>query len=202
MDRGDWWATVHVVTELDMMKPLSRQAGSGKHLDSGKKWSSVMGSNERRESDHSTASFINRNQKVTSVFDIRATKYLKNCCCCCSVTQSCSTLWDPLDCSTPGFPVLHYFLEFAQTHVHSVSDASQPSHPLSSASPPAFNLSQHQGLFQWVGFLHEVAEVLEILHHSPSNEYSELISFRIDWFDLLAVQGTLKSLLPHHSLFH
>ena len=181
---------------------LADRQAVGKHLDSGKKWSSVMGSKERRESDHSTASFINRNQKVTSVFDIQATKYLKNCCCCCLVTQSCSTLWDPLDCSTPGFPVLHYFLEFAQTHVHWVSDASQPSHPLSSASPPAFNLSQHQGLFQWVDFLHEAAKVLEIQHHSPSNEYSELISFRIDWFDLLAVQGTLKSLLPHHSMFH
>ena len=65
-----------------------------------------------------------------------------------SVTQSCLTLCDTMDCSTPGFPVHHQLLELAQTHVHRVSDAIQPSHPLLSASPPAFNLSQHQGLFQ------------------------------------------------------
>ena len=67
---------------------------------------------------------------------------------CCSVAQLCPTLCDPMDCRTPGFPVLHHLLELAQTHVHPVSDAIQPSHPLSSPSPPAFNLSQHQGLFQ------------------------------------------------------
>ena len=108
---------------------------------------------------------------------------------CWSVIALC----DPMDCSTPGFPVLHYLLEFAQTHVHWVSDAIQPSHPLLSPSSPAFNLSQHQGLFQFSSS-HQVARVLE-LHFSPSNEYSGLISFRIDWFDLLAVQGTLQSLL-------
>ena len=67
-----------------------------------------------------------------------------------SVTESCPTLFDPMDCSTPGFPVLHYLLQCAQTHVHQVSDVIQPSHPLLPPSPPAFNLSQHQGLFQWV----------------------------------------------------
>ena len=67
-----------------------------------------------------------------------------------SVAQPCSTLCDPMDCNTPGLPVHHQLLEFTQTHVHWVSDAIQPSHPLSSLSPPAFNLSQHQGLFQWV----------------------------------------------------
>ena len=67
-----------------------------------------------------------------------------------SVTESCPTLFDPMDCSTPGFPVLHYLLQFAQTHGHQVSDVIQPSHPLLPPSPPAFNLSQHQGLFQWV----------------------------------------------------
>ena len=66
---------------------------------------------------------------------------------CCSVTQACPTLCSPMDCSTPGLPVLHYVPEFAQTHVHWVGDAIQPSHPLPSPSPPAFNLSQHQGLF-------------------------------------------------------
>ena len=68
-----------------------------------------------------------------------------------SVTQSCLTLFYPMDCSTPGLPVLHHLLELAQTHVHWVSDVIQLSHPLSSPSPPAFSLSQHQGLFKWVG---------------------------------------------------
>ena len=114
---------------------------------------------------------------------------------------SCVQLCNPLDCSTPGFPVLHYLPEFAQTHVHWVGDAIQPSHPLLSSSPFGFNLSQHQGLFQWVGSLHQVAKVLELqLSISSSSEYSGLISFRIDRFDLLAVQGTLKSLLQYHSL--
>jgi len=81
--------------------------------------------------------------------------------CCCSVTKSCLALCDPMDCSMPGFGVLHYLLELAQTHVHWVGDAIQPSHPLSSPSPPAFNLSQHQGLFKWVSSLHQVAKVLE-----------------------------------------
>ena len=80
------------------------------------------------------------------------------------------TLCNSMDCSTPGFPVLHYLVEFAQTHVHWVDDAIQPSHPLSSPSPPAFNLSQHQGLFQWVGSLHQVAKISELqlqhLHQS------------------------------------
>ena len=75
---------------------------------------------------------------------------------CCSVAQSCPNLCNPMDCSTSGFPVIHYLLELAQTHVHWVGDAIQPSHPLLSLSPPAFNLSQHQGLFQWVSSLHQV----------------------------------------------
>ena len=78
-----------------------------------------------------------------------------------SVAQSCPTLCDPMNCSTPGLPVHHQLPEFTQTHVHRVSDAIQPSHPLSSPSPPALNLSQHQGLFQWVNSLHQVAKVLE-----------------------------------------
>ena len=106
-----------------------------------------------------------------------------------------------MDCSTPGFPVLHYFLEFAQTHVHWVNDAIQPSHPLSPPPPPALNLSQHQGLFQWVSFLHQLAKYWSFSFSiSPSSEYSGLTSFRIDWFDLLAVQVTLNSVLQHHSL--
>ena len=116
------------------------------------------------------------------------------------VTQLCLTLCDPMDCSTPGLQVSHQLPELAQTHAHWVCDAIQPSHPLSSPSPPAYNLSLHQGLFKWVSFSHQVAKVLEFqLQHSPSNEYSGLISFRIDWFDLRAVQGTLSSLLQHPS---
>ena len=80
---------------------------------------------------------------------------------CCLVAQLCLTRCDPMDCSTPGFPVLHQPPELAQTHVHWVGDAIQPSHPLSSPSP-AFNLSQHQGLFQWVSSLHQVGKVLEL----------------------------------------
>ena len=102
----------------------------------------------------------------------------------------CLTLCDPMDCSTPGFSVLHYLLELGQTHIHWVGSAIQPSHSLSPPSSPALDLSQQQGLFQWVGSLHQVAKVLE--GHSP-NEYSRLISFRIDWFDLLALQRTQKS---------
>ena len=78
-----------------------------------------------------------------------------------SVTQSCSTLCDPMNRSTPGFPVHHHLPEPTQTHVHWVSDTIQPSHSLSSPSPPAFNLSQHRGLFQWVSSLHQVAKGLE-----------------------------------------
>ena len=78
-----------------------------------------------------------------------------------SVTQSCPTLCDPMNHSTPGLPVHHQLLEFTQINVHRVSDAIQPSHPLSSPSPPALNPSQHQSLFQWVNSLHEVAKVLE-----------------------------------------
>ena len=99
----------------------------------------------------------------------------------------------------PGFPVLQYLPEFVQTHVHWVSDAIQPSHLLLPPSPPAFNLSLHQCLFQRVGSLNQVAEVLQFSFSiCPSNEYSGLISFRIDWFDLLGVQGTLKNLFQHH----
>ena len=117
-----------------------------------------------------------------------------------SVAQSHLTLCDPMNRSTPGLPVHHQLLEFTQTHVHQVSDAIQPSHPLSSPSPPAPNSSQHQGLFQWVNSSHEAAKVLEFQpQHSPSNEHPGLVSFRMDWLDLLAVQGTCKSLLQHHS---
>ena len=103
--------------------------------------------------------------------------------------------------STPGLPVHHQLLEFTQTHhVHWVGDAIQPSHPLSSRSLPAFNLSQPQGRFQW-GSLRIRWPKYQSFSFSvnPSSEYSGLISLRMDWLDLLAVQGTLKSLLQHPS---
>ena len=117
-----------------------------------------------------------------------------------SVAQLCLTPCDPMDCSTPGLPVHHQLPEFTQTHVHWVGEAIQPSHPLLSPSPPTFNLSSIRV------FSNE--SVLRIrwpkywsfsFNISPSNEYSGLIFFRMDWLDLLAVQGTLKSLLQHHS---
>ena len=111
----------------------------------------------------------------------------------CSVTQSCLTLCNPMDCRTPGFWVLHYLSEFVQTHVHWVGDAIQPSHPLSSPSPPALSLSQHQGLFLMLGVSWPRVSCLLLSKDwsfsfsiSPSSEYSGLISFRMDWLDLLA----------------
>ena len=115
-----------------------------------------------------------------------------------SVTQSCPTRFDPMNCSMPGLPVHHQLPEFTQTHVHRVCDAIQPSHPLSPPSPPAHNPS------------HWVFSSESILHMrwpkcwsfsfsiSPSNKLPGLISFRMDWLGLLAVQRTLRSLLQHH----
>ena len=117
-----------------------------------------------------------------------------------SVAQSCLTLCDSMDCSSPGLPVHHQLPEFTQTHVYWVSDAIQLSHPLLSPSPPAFNPSQHQGLFKWVSSSHQVAKVLKFqLQHQSSQWIFRTDFFRIDWLDLLAGQGTLRSLLQHHS---
>ena len=105
-----------------------------------------------------------------------------------------------MDCSTPGLPVHHQLPEFTHIHVHWVGDVIQPAHPLSSPSLLAFNLSQHQGLFKWISSLHQVAKVLEFQLQHQSFQHPGLISYRMDWLDLLAVQGTLKSLLQH--FFH
>ena len=117
-----------------------------------------------------------------------------------SVSQSCLSLWDPMDCSTPGFPVHLHLWELTQTHVHRVGDAIQPSHPLSSPSFPAFHLSQHQ-VFSYESVLNIRWPKYGSFSFSisPSSEYSGLISFRMDWLDLLTAQGTLQSLLKHHS---
>ena len=117
-----------------------------------------------------------------------------------SVTQLCPTICDPMDCSTPVLPVNRQLPEFTQTHVRWVSDAIQPSHPLSSPSPPAFNLSQHQGLFKWVSSSHQVAKVLEFQLQHQSFQWISRTDFL--YYGLVGSpcsQGTLKSLLQHHS---
>ena len=109
-----------------------------------------------------------------------------------SVTQSCLTLCDPMDSSTPGFPVHHQLLELAQTHVHWVGDAIQPSHPLSSPSPPFSSVFANIRAFSSESVLpSQVAKVLEFFSFSisSSSEYSGLISFRMDWFNLLVSKG-------------
>ena len=116
-----------------------------------------------------------------------------------SVAQSCPTLCDPMDYSTPGLPVHHQLPKLAQTHVHRVGDAIQPSHPLSSllllSIFPSIRVFSNKLVLRirWTKYWSFSFSI------SPSNECSGLISFRIDWFDLLVVQGTLKSLLQHHS---
>ena len=117
-----------------------------------------------------------------------------------SVVQSCPVPCDPMNRSMPGLPVQHQLPESTQTHVHWVGDAIQPSYLPSSPFPSALNLSQHQGLsnesalhIRWPKYWSFSFNI------SPSNEHPGLISFRIDWLDLLAIQGTLKSLLQHHS---
>ena len=120
--------------------------------------------------------------------------------CCCQVTKSWLTLCDPMDCSNPCFPVSHQLLEFAQVHVHLIGDTIQPSHPLQPSSSFAFKFSQNQVFsnespvcITWPKYWSFSFSI------SPSNEYSGLISLRIDWFDLLGFRGTLKSLLQQRN---
>ena len=119
---------------------------------------------------------INDNWDIHFVTFIRSTRTCYcGYCFCCSDVKSCPTPCDPMDCSIPGFPALHNIPEFAQTHVHWVSDAIQTSHLLLPPSPPTFNLSRHQGLFQWVSSFHQVAKVLELqLQHQS-------FQFRVDF---------------------
>ena len=117
-----------------------------------------------------------------------------------SVAQSCLTLCNWMSCSMPGLLVQHQLPKPTRIHIHWVGDTIQTSHPLSSPSPPALNLSQHQGLYKWVNSLHQVATVLNVSFNiSPSKEHPGLVSFRIYWLDLLSLQGTLKRLLQHYS---
>ena len=117
-----------------------------------------------------------------------------------SVAQPCQTLCDPMNCSTPGLPVHHQLPDFTQTHIHRIGDAIQPSHPLSSPFPPAPNPPSIR-VFSNESTLHMMWPKYWSFSFSiiPSQEHPGLISFRVDWLDLLAVQGTLKSLLQHHS---
>ena len=98
-----------------------------------------------------------------------------------SVTELCPTLCDPMDCSMPGFPVHHQLLELVPTHVYRVSDAIQPSHPLSSLSPHTFNFTQHQGLFKWVSSSHQVAKVLELQLQHQSFQWIFRTDLLYDW---------------------
>ena len=138
------------------------------------------------------------------------------CLCCCSITKSFQTLCNPMDCSMPGFPVLHYPPEYAQTHILWVSDAIQPLHPLSPPSPPALNLSQHQGLFQWVSSSHQAARVFRAKKQWLSSQEttwkylkcitpSEKVSLKrlcIIWFKYMTsrkgktMEAVKKSVLP------
>ena len=108
-----------------------------------------------------------------------------------SVAQLCPTLCDPVNHSTPGLPVHHQLPEFTQTHVHWIGDAIQPSHPLSSPSPPAFNLSQHQGLFKWVSSSHQVAKILEFQLQHQSFQWTPRTDFLYD-----GLAGSPNSLVP------
>ena len=130
----------------------------------------------------------------------KLTKYFKKHIQFSSVTQSCLILCNLMDCRTPGFPVHHQLLELDQTYVHRVSDAIQPSHPLLSPFPPP-SIFPSIRIFSSESVLHiRWPKYWSFnLSISPSNEYSGLISFSMDWLDLLAVLGTLKSLLQHHS---
>ena len=137
---------------------------------------------------------------ITNIFNSDSSGIYKFALQFSSVAQSCPTPCDPMDCSTQGFPVHHQLPEFIQTHVHWVGDAIQKSHPLLSASPPpsifpSIRVFSNKSVLciRWPKYWSFSFNI------SPFNEYSGLISFRVDWLDLLAVQGTLKSLLQHHN---
>ena len=145
---------------------------------------------------HSITELLSRNQQIYS----RTRQHFKICCC--SVTRSCPVLCHSMDCSTPELPVLHHLPELAQTNVHWVSDAIQPEVDAINLCPPLLQPSIFPSIRV---FFNESTLCIRwpkywSFSFSPSNEYSGSVSFRIDWFDLFEVQGTLKSLLQHHSL--
>ena len=109
-------------------------------------------------------------------------------------------LCDPMDCSTPGLSVRHHHPSFAQMHIHSISDSIQPSHSLTPSFPSALNLSQDQGFFQWVGSSYQMTKTLALQLQHQHQSFQWIFRVATDWFHLLAVQGTFRSLLQHHSL--
>ena len=134
---------------------------------------------------------VNKSLQVTHTFNTHIQSTEKQIAV--AVQLLSPSLCDSMDFSTSGFPVLHYLLDFAQTHVYWVDDTIQPGHSLSPPSPPALNLPQHQGLFQWVSSSHQVTKVLELqLKHQSSNEYSRLISLRLDCLISLLSTGLLR----------
>ena len=162
MDRGAWQATVHgVAKSLTQPKWLSTQ-----HAHALFQYSLVISS----RLEHGNY-FLNWPAKLENKIRIK-NKYQFS-----SVTQSCPTLCDPMDCSTPGLFVHHRLPELTQTHVRWVGDGIPPSHPLSSPYPPAFNRSLYQGLFQWVSSLHQVAKVLELQHQYQSFQWIFMVNF-------------------------
>ena len=184
MDRGACWATVH-----------GGHIIFGHNLETKQQW--------RQNAWHRTLSGHSFGNVYRELVSVRPNKSQGQADSEISSIELLSCVWlfvTPWTaCSTLGLPVHHQLLELAQTHVHQVTAAIRPSHPLSSPSP-AFNLSQYHGIFRWVSYSHQAAKYWSFSFSiSPSNEYSGLISFRMDWLDLLAVQGTLKGLLQHNN---
>ena len=158
-------------------------ATSFKTVETQIKWCRSFSGTERKElSSMNSMSGENILQELGESKDISDEEELRefiasNCVLVVVQTLSCVWICDPIECSTPVFPVLYYLSEFAQTHVHWVSDAIQPSHPLSSPSPPDLSLSQHQGLFQWVSCSHQVAKVFELQLQYQSLQWVFMVDF-------------------------
>ena len=142
---------------------------------------------------------VQKHQSFGARFSLSSNSHIHTSVQFSSVAQSCLTLCNPMNCSTPGLPVHHHLREFTQTHVHRVRDAIQPSHPLSSlllpSIPPSIRVFSNESTLhiRWPKYWSFSVNI------SSANEHPGLISFRMDWLDLLAVQGTLKSLLQYHS---
>jgi len=166
MGRGAWWATLHGVTKSrTRLKRLSTHGCLGIIRKLGRFFTFF---NKQFLEFH----LIGKSDWYQSICEVLEWSVQFS-----SVAQSCPTLCDPMDCSTPGLPAHHQLPELAQTHIHRVSDAIQPSHPLASSSLPAFNLSQHQGLFQGVSSSNQVAKVLEFQIQCQSFQWT----FRTDF---------------------
>ena len=154
MDGGSW----HCTGGSDQNLPQEKEMQKGKMVVWGgltNSWEKRSERQRRKGKIYPSECRVPGNRKPSSVINAKKSVQFS------SVAQLCPTRCNPMDCSTPGFPVHHQLPELAQTHVHKVGDAIKPSHPLSASSPPTFNLSQHQGLFKWVSSSHQVAKVLE-----------------------------------------